>query len=588
MKRQLSAVGNLNSITIVLAVMLGLNSIYGQSADKEQAPKSVFTGTVTDACGAPIEGTVAYWGSDHVYPQYHEKAVTDTNGRYRLQTNRTDKLQSHLTVVAGGYAPLWKKNLSPGTQESPQEVNFTLDQGHWLEVAVVDTNDSPVHNVTVTPYFNHELGITLIPGYKPSQTDARGWVLLEDLPANKVKLNFTGKQLTYKQITTQVDKKITITMNPAMIIRGRVLDKESKLPITHFKVQLHGMVAPEELRRGKWFSDPQGRFTLTNLQVPISFDLVIESKNYSYSTYVKEVDPQPPTEAKEDVHYLSRGRLTSGVLLDEAAGEPMPGVIITSALVRHPEFYTINWAGPDGSLLAITQTVTDDKGEFPFLIEDEDNHYPYYDNYETKQTLFIQVKGYEKLMIRPGDRARYKTQTGNLRIALASGASISGVYSINGQPQNKVGIYLHGVEEDFGWIWTGQQGRFHWEDLPAGIYTIQGPFEYRLTLKKGEHKIINLGEEMGPCTLSGCAFKEAEPLACATVTLYPAFEWQFRQFSCQTDGQGRYRFKGLRPGKYEAYPGSRFIDCCNENPYDPETIEIDSNTEQDFDFQKRR
>lgn len=593
MKRQLSVVGNLSILAILLVPLLVPNSVYGQLADKSRtalmgpsAAKAVFTGTVTDASGNPIEGATVYWGPDHVHPQYHEKTITDTRGRYRLQTNRTNKLQLHLTVVASGCAPLWKKNVSPGTQDRPKEVNFTLEQGHWLEVAVVDANDSPVQNVTVTPYFNHTLGVTLIPGHEPSRTDVQGWVLLQDLPANKVKLNFTGKQLTYKQITTEVDKKIIITMHRAMVIRGRVLDKESKLPITDFKVQLHGMVVPEELREGKWFSDPQGRFTLTNLQAPMSIDLVIESRDYSYSTYVKEVDPQPPTKAEEDVHYLSRGRLTKGVLLDEATGEPMPGVIITSALIRHPEFYTINWAGPDGSLLAITQTVTDDKGEFPFLIEDEDNHYPYYYNYETKQTLFIQVKGYEKLIIRPSDRTRYETQTGRLRIPLASGASISGIYAINGRPQRKVGIYLRTPEQSFGWIWPGEQGRFLWEDLPGGIYTIEGPFVYRVALEKGEHKVINLGEEMGPCTLSGWAFKEAEPLACATVTLHPEFEWQFSEFSSRTDDEGRYRFEGLKPGKYEAYPGGPII-ASLPNDYGPEIVEIDGDTKQDFDFQKR-
>ena len=150
-------------------------------------------------------------------------------------------------------------------------------------------------------------------------------------------------------------------------------------------------------------------------------------------------------------------------------------------------------------------------------------------------------------------------------------------------------IRLNGQEQSFGWITTDNEGGFRWDDLPAGTYILQGPFKYRVRLKKGEHKSINLGEDMGDCTLSGRAFKEGEPIACATVTLYPAFEWQFRQFSCRTDDEGRYHFEGLKPGKYEAYPGGRIIGTLRNN-YGPEIIEIysSSDTEWDFDFQKRR
>lgn len=587
---------HLSRTTKLAFIAVGLTALFftgpKQAAPKELTPPGVFVGWVTGASGNPIAGTVIYWGLDHVYPEYHEKTTTDSWGYYWLQTNTADESQSHFTVTAEGYAPIWQDGVSPGTWQRPKEVNFTVEQGHWLEVKVVDKDGKPIPNVQVTPYFNRKYEDARLPGYQPLQTDKQGCVLLEDLPAASVRLNLTGNELTWiTGYVTEVDKQITITMNPAMIIRGQVLDKESKFPITDFRVQLYGVVVPEELREGRWFSDPGGRFILTNLQVPITLELLIEAEGYP-PIYVGEVEPQLPTKAKEKVYYLPPVRQIKGILLDEATGEPLLGLTITCALIRHAEFYTINWNQADASLLAETQIVTNKNGEFTFFEEEGDwpKGYVYSNKTHLKiRTLFIQAKGYEKLIIRPSDRDKYQTETGDLQISLAPGASISGLYSINGQPQNKEGIYLESAEQYFGWIWTDQEGRFHWDDLPAGTYTIRGPFTYRVTLEKSEHKNINLGEDMGACNLFGWAFKEGKPLVRATVTLYPAFEWQFREFYAQTNAEGQYRFEGLKPGKYKAYPGPRvYGDGSGPNIYGPETIEIYSETERDFDFQKRR
>lgn len=569
---------------MLLATLIALNGVKGKLLDNSRtaqieplAAKGVFTGTVTDALGNPIEGAVVSWS-------INDASTTDSEGQYRLEVDLLQKMT--LYVYCKGYAPAWKGLLAPGTQAKPKEVNFALEPGHWLIVTVVNKDGQPIPLVNVMPHFNQWLEVSRLPGHQPLQTDEQGWALLEDLPAPKVKLNLAGDELTFKQITTEVDKEITVIMDSAMIIRGRVLDKEYGFPINNFKIWLYGMVVPEELRKGKWFSDAQGRFTLTDLQVPTSMELAIKAEGYPV-LYAGEVMPQSPAKAKENVYYLPFGQIIKGTLLDETTGKPLAGVQITYAIIHVPEFYSVNWSRKDDSLRVPLQIVTDENGEFTFLEDDED--WPDEWQFERKRTLFIQVKGYEKLIIRPSNRAQYRTETGNLRIALAPGASISGVYSIDGRPQPKVNIMARCNGQRFGWVVTDAKGRFHWGDLPAGTYILRGPFEYWVTLKKGEHKSINLGEDMGDCTLFGRAFKEGEPIACDTVALYPAFEWQFRQFSCLTDNEGRYHFEGLKPGKYEAYPGGRIIGSLR-NDYGPEIIEIYSNsdTEWDFDFQKRR
>lgn len=584
MKHHLSIISGPNFLKMLLATLIVLNGVKGKLLDKSQialikpaVAKGVFTGTVTDALGNPIEGAVVKWS-------INETSTTDSEGQYRLEVNLLQKMT--LYVYCKGYAPAWKELLAPGTQAKPKEANFALEQGHWLIVTVVNKDGQPIPLVNVMPHFNQMLQVSRLPGHKPLQTDEQGCVLLEDLPAPKVKLNLTGDQFTFKQLTTEVDKEITVIMDPAMIIRGRVLDKEYGLPINNFKIWLHGMPVPEELRKGKWFSDAQGRFTLTDLQIPMSIGIAIKAEGYPV-LYAGEVMPQSPAKAKENVYYLPFGKIITGTLLDETTGKPLARAQITCAVIRIPEFYSVNWSRQDDSLRIPLQIVTDENGEFTFLEDDED--WPDEWQFERKRTLFMQVKGYEKLIIRPSNRARYRTETGDLRIPLARGASISGVYSVNDLPQSNVMIRLNGQEQSFGWITTDNEGRFHWNELPAGTYILQGPFKYRVTLKKEEHKNIDLGEDMGDCTLFGRAFKEGEPIACDTVTLHPVFEWQFRQFSCRTDNEGRYHFEGLRPGKYEAYPGGRIIGTLR-NYYGPEIIEIYSNsdTEWDFDFQKRR
>jgi len=584
MKHHLSTISGPNFLKMLLATLIVLNGVKGKLLDNSRtalieplAAKGVFTGTVTDALGNPIEGAVLSWSIDEV-------STTDSEGQYRLEVNLLQKME--LYVYCKGYAPAWKGLLAPGTQAKPEEVNFALEPGHWLIVTVVNKDGQPIPLVNVMPHFNQWLEVSRLPGHKPLQTDEQGCVLLEDLPAPKVKLNLTGDELTFKQITTEVDKEITVIMDSAMIIRGRVLDKEYGSPINNFKIWLSGMGVPEELRKGKWFSDAQGRFTSTDLQVPMSMDIAIKAEGYPV-LYAGEIMPQSPAKAKENVYYLPFGQIIKGTLLDETTGKPLAGVQITYAIIHMPEFSSKNLSRQNSSLRVPLQIVTDENGEFTFFEDDED--WPDESQFERKRTLFIQVKGYEKLIIRPSNRARYRTETGDLRIALAPGASISGVYSIDGRPQPKVNIMARCNGQNFGWVVTDAKGRFHWDDLPAGTYALQGPFEYWVTLKKGEHKSISLGEDMGDCTLIGRAFREGEPIACDDVTLHPAFEWQLRQFSCQTDNEGRYHFEGLKPGKYEAYPGGRIIGSLR-NDYGPEIIEIYSisDTEWDFDFQKRR
>ena len=98
------------------------------------------------------------------------------------------------------------------------------------------------------------------------------------------------------------------------------------------------------------------------------------------------------------------------------------------------------------------------------------------------------------VLITPIDRRKYLTEIGNLRIPLARGASISGVYSINGRPKNDVLLWMYGGDRSYGQVRTDEQGHFGWGDLPARIYIIGGPsFRYRLELKKAQQKFIDLG-----------------------------------------------------------------------------------------------
>jgi len=567
---------------IVLAAVLATVSF---AATNDQNPcteatsqKGFFTGRVTDSNAKPINDATVYWGQNHVYTRYHESTKTDANGFYRLEATKQRPSTSHLTVFAEGYAPFWQEDVIPGTCEDPNEVNFTLAAGHQLTVTVVDENDQPIPAVHVEPSFYGYCD--QLPGYEILRTDANGVALLNDLPEPNVRILLARDWFKNKYFIANVDTDITVTMAPAAVIRGLVIDDQNGLPVKNFRIT----TIPGQSQT-KCFSDPNGYFQIDNIPWPRDFELIITAENYP-ALYVQQAQSSRPDKAETKVYFLPKPRLVNAILIDEATGKPISHATITSALIRQPESSIER-----SSMMDAKELTTDEQGRFTLCDEDGSQSQDYHfgdDPHYRMRTLFINLDGYESIIIHPTERKKYLTESGSLRIVLARGASISGIYAINGRPKKDVGLFLSGANHrHFGWIKTDESGSFMWKNLPQGYYHILGPFfKYQLKLDKAEQRIVDFAEEMGNCTFSGYAAKDNQPLSNATVNIYPTFESPLREFWSRTDEHGYFHFENLRAGSYHAYPGSAYAGGGND--CGPQLVTVTENTEQDLNFSRRR
>jgi len=539
--------------------------------------KGFFTGRVTDGTGKPIADATIYWGQNHVYIQYHENAATDINGFYRLEATKQRPSTSHMTVVAEGYAPIWQEDLAPGTCEHPNEVNFTLAASHELTLTVVD--EKPISGVRVEPAFKTDNGQGRLPGYETIRSDSSGVVSLTDLPEPKAKIYLTRDRFKGEYFVTGIDSDVIITMAPACVIRGLVIDEQNGLPVRNFRITtIPG--ASQTIS----FSDPNGYFEIDNIPWPGSFELIISADNHP-TLYAQEVIPRHPDKAETEVYFLPKPHLVKAVLIDGLTHKPISNATITSGLIRYPEFSP----GPE-SMMDVKQLRTDEHGRFT-LCEEEGSlskDYRHWDNpHHRMRTVFINIDGYESIMIFPTNRKKYTGSSGILNIALARGASISGIYAINGQPQKDVELLLVGANRrSFGRIKIDQSGSFMWKNLPEGYYHIRGPFfKYQLKLEKAEQKIVDFTEEMGNCTFSGYAARDNKPLPNATIHIYPNSESPLREFWSLTDDHGFFYFENLKAGTYHTYPGPAHAGGGND--CGPQLVTVTKETEQDLSFFKR-
>ena len=128
-----------------------------------------------------------------------------------------------------------RMGVDTGTPDSPAEVDFVLESGHWLSGIVIDETSDPVQGASVQAMPTKRL---LGQGYaypglqRDDTTDDEGRFRLESLPGPMVSLRVTkgdyrhgGKwSPTYKE-KVKVNTEIELMLKRFGVIRGRVVDK---------------------------------------------------------------------------------------------------------------------------------------------------------------------------------------------------------------------------------------------------------------------------------------------------------------------------------------------------------------------------
>ena len=169
--------------------------------------------------------------------------TTDAKGDCRLDhvyALAKDALtNSHRLIVrAKGYAPR-DLNFKPGTSANPKRIAVELQPGHTLRGRVMLTSGRPVADARIL--FD---GVpTLWSTAGQTRTDSQGRFSLDSLPANcTFSIAAPAGYVSLQDDRLRLDStaEITITLDTAAVIKGRVVDETSGKPVVPFWVRAVG------------------------------------------------------------------------------------------------------------------------------------------------------------------------------------------------------------------------------------------------------------------------------------------------------------------------------------------------------------
>ena len=191
-------------------------------------------GLVSDKEGKPISNaTVSNPGNRS---SENRTTTTDDKGRFQLDDLYENYAGHELVVTATGFAPIRQK-VEPGSADHPPEVVVVLPPGHSLRGRVVDAAGQPIP----AAYVGYNGGYTMLGQLGATvRSNDEGLFEFDSMP-EECQFAVSAKGFsTISNAEWQLDRKepITVVMEPAALIRGRVSDFDTSEPIKNFTVQL--------------------------------------------------------------------------------------------------------------------------------------------------------------------------------------------------------------------------------------------------------------------------------------------------------------------------------------------------------------
>ena len=352
-----------------MAVVILLNSapIRAQSADAKPKATSTISGRVilNDKGAAGI--SVAAFGNDMPNRQAVARAVTDSEGRYRLTGLPAGQYQ--ITTLAPSFATADQaanpnsyygpgKSIVLSARENVDDVDIKLVRGSVITGRVTDADGGPVVEQRVELQALDQNGN---PGRQPqlyfgnyemNQTDDRGVYRIYGLPAGRYRVsvgtnrdagfissnNHTFYPQTFYPDVTDAAKATVIELNEGSeaanidirvgrgantyVATGRVVDSDTGQPITGVRI-MYGPAQPNQQFNGGFIGLPtnaRGDFRLEGLEpgrYGVSISASFDSSNVYSDTVFFEV-------SDADVSNLeikaTHGLTVSGVVMLEGAG----------------------------------------------------------------------------------------------------------------------------------------------------------------------------------------------------------------------------------------------------------------------------
>jgi RNA polymerase sigma factor (sigma-70 family) len=323
-------------------------------------------GYVLDPQGKPVPNAVTMVyaaikqpGSGPIHEKMRPSAIgqarTDGSGRFQVDAPRTSSSRHHrmgAVALAPGYGAGWIE-LDPDTERAVVDISLRPEQ--VIQGRLLDLIGRPVQGVEVVvqgmgrvipgnpgtdrgesiegPWFgwNRRSGLTAWP--KPAISDAEGRFAVRgagrDLRVTLVidDPRFARFSVPIKTDRTSDSKPVTLALEQAKIIRGRITDAETGTPIPYAQIVIMSYKGSGGIFN-EFEADAQGQFRVNPLSAD-RYEISVKSpEGHPYLTVSKSFNwPKGAVEHPIDLA-LPRGVVIRGKATEEGTGKPVAGARI--------------------------------------------------------------------------------------------------------------------------------------------------------------------------------------------------------------------------------------------------------------------
>ncbi len=293
--------------------------------------------------------------------------ATENDGRFRIEAARASSATFfEVYAQAGGSGPgsgfEWSE-LNPDADGPAAEIRLRAEQVIWGRL--VDVSGQPAAGVEVELHDlsygkGHFIGIPWSGPFqgakawpKPITTDSQGRFAFTGVGRGSITLLVRDSRFAQQKLNVQTDGKdapaeVTLALQPAAIIEGRVLTADTGQPISNAVIAVDSVDKRGASFTSKFRADDEGRFQV-NPHPGESFRVRAHPREgQPYLVGQEEFAWIKGTVKKEIVIKLPPGVLIQGKVTEEGTGRPVAGAIVKS-LRRSRRFETVVLSKDDGS-----------------------------------------------------------------------------------------------------------------------------------------------------------------------------------------------------------------------------------------------
>lgn len=512
----------------------------------------IVVGRVTDDVGQPIAGAVV----KTEFVNEEREATTDDNGEYML--SGCDAARVRVVVHAPGKA-LTRKEVD--VAEGMKPVDFQMAPGGHVRIRIVDHEGKPVPKTRV---FFQRWGGDRINYFEFDHVDqyanADGIWEWNEAPLDGFHADIAppaGVQLSERPFEPRAEEYL-VKLYPPLIIRGNVVDAETRKPIPEFKV-VPGLVFNGDnvyWNRGDAIEARNGRYEIRPDRSDILHTFRIEATNYR-AAVARHIQADEGS-VTIDLELEAATDVFGKVVTDKI--EAAEGAIVALG-VPGSHIQIVNGSIRDNSTNCARET-TDEEGTFRFPPPETE---------------------YELVITHPLGSAHVKSEDQRTRkiIVLTPWASVRGVYRVGATPQAGTPLdldtlYWDATRSDDGphisasqRMTTDENGRFEFTRAFPGRCYLRRPIHFLvnegarevasskarvLELESGAGIEVNLGGTGRPVIAQLLPPQGADDdyrWSLASVTLRPAnTDDLVDYFTASVDKTGLLRIDDVDPGEY--------------------------------------